>query len=167
MALVLSGDGAVGPLSATEVGYLDGVTSTVQTQINSKLTTPGAWTSYTPSWTNITVGNGTVTAKYMAVGKTVSFMINFTLGSTSSIGSLASVTLPVTAASGSYVFNGWAGDAGTQDYILAVRSSGSSANIYAVGAGSANATVIFTSSTVPFTWGSNDYLLISGTYEAA
>lgn len=36
MALTLTGDGAVGPLSATEVGYLDGVTSAVQTQINGK-----------------------------------------------------------------------------------------------------------------------------------
>jgi len=41
MALTLSGDGAVGPLSATEVGYLDGVTSAVQTQINSKLNLAG------------------------------------------------------------------------------------------------------------------------------
>lgn len=37
MPLVLSGDGAVGPLSATEIGFLDGVTSSVQTQINSKV----------------------------------------------------------------------------------------------------------------------------------
>lgn len=36
MTLVLSGDGSVGPLSATEVGYLDGVTSGVQSQINGK-----------------------------------------------------------------------------------------------------------------------------------
>lgn len=36
MPLVLTGDGAVGPLSATEVGYLDGVTSGVQAQINTK-----------------------------------------------------------------------------------------------------------------------------------
>lgn len=36
MPLILNGDGSVGPLSATEVGYLDGVTSPVQTQINLK-----------------------------------------------------------------------------------------------------------------------------------
>lgn len=51
MPLVLSGDGAVGPLSATEVSYLDGVTSAVQTQINGKAATPGAWSSYTPELT--------------------------------------------------------------------------------------------------------------------
>jgi hypothetical protein len=37
MTLKLYGDGAIGPLSATEVGYLDGVTSAVQTQINGKV----------------------------------------------------------------------------------------------------------------------------------
>ena len=36
MPLVLTGDGAVGPLSASEVGFLDGVTSSVQTQLNGK-----------------------------------------------------------------------------------------------------------------------------------
>jgi hypothetical protein len=36
MTLKLYGDGAIGPLSATEVGYLDGVTSGVQGQINSR-----------------------------------------------------------------------------------------------------------------------------------
>jgi hypothetical protein len=44
MPLSLSGDGSVGPLSATEVGYLDGVTSGVQAQINSNasaITTAG------------------------------------------------------------------------------------------------------------------------------
>jgi hypothetical protein len=35
MPLILNGDGSVGPLSATEVGYLDGVTSAVQTQVNN------------------------------------------------------------------------------------------------------------------------------------
>jgi hypothetical protein len=41
VSLVLSGDGAVGPLSATEMGYLDGVTSAVQTQIDAKLNLAG------------------------------------------------------------------------------------------------------------------------------
>lgn len=36
MPLILNGDGSVGPLSATEIGYLDGITSAVQGQINSK-----------------------------------------------------------------------------------------------------------------------------------
>jgi hypothetical protein len=31
----------------------------------------GAWTTWTPSYTNLTVGNGTVTARYSQVGKTV------------------------------------------------------------------------------------------------
>ena len=36
MPITINGDGSVGPLSAAEMGYLDGVTSAVQTQINNK-----------------------------------------------------------------------------------------------------------------------------------
>lgn len=36
MPLILNGDGSIGPLSATEIGYLDGVTSAVQSQIDTK-----------------------------------------------------------------------------------------------------------------------------------
>lgn len=36
MPLILNGDGSVGALSAAEMGYLDGITSAVQTQINEK-----------------------------------------------------------------------------------------------------------------------------------
>lgn len=74
MPLTLSGDGAVGPLSATEVGYLDGVTSSVQTQINSKGTAEvGTWTPVVAD--AATGGNvasvGTVTAQYAKVGNVV------------------------------------------------------------------------------------------------
>lgn len=62
MALVLSGDGAIGPLSATEVGYLDGVTSGVQTQLNA-----GGLVTVIP--TTIANSGGTATL----TGKTITF----------------------------------------------------------------------------------------------
>ncbi len=42
-ALISNGDGkvAVSPVTATELGYLDGVTSGIQTQLNNKLSTAG------------------------------------------------------------------------------------------------------------------------------
>jgi hypothetical protein len=99
MPLTLSGDGAVGPLSATEVGYLDGVTSAVQTQINGKLTTPGAWTSYTP-----TIGSqsGTITTAsasgyYTQIGKTVHVSLNITITNKGTATGYATFSLPVTA----------------------------------------------------------------------
>jgi len=54
--------------------------------LSDALGTGTAWTSYTPTTTNITVGNGTVTAAYARYGKTIFGRFNFTLGSTSAMG---------------------------------------------------------------------------------
>ena len=52
---------------------------------------PGAWTSYTPSWTatttNPTVGNGTLIGRYQKIGRTVIFHVNLICGSTTTYGS--------------------------------------------------------------------------------
>lgn len=99
MPLTLSGDGSVGPLSATEVGYLDGVTSAVQTQIDSKLTTPGAWTSWTPT---VTSNTGTITSytlgycKWTQSGKTVHLVGTVTITNAGTGSGPLKVTLPAT-----------------------------------------------------------------------
>ena len=58
MPMILNGTGDITGLasvnssvSAAEIGYLDGVSSAIQTQINNKYSTPAAWIQYTPSWT--------------------------------------------------------------------------------------------------------------------
>lgn len=56
-----------------------------------------AWQSYSPVFTNIAVGNGTVTAHYIQMGKTVFMHVNMIFGSTSSISSSPLVTFPVTS----------------------------------------------------------------------
>ena len=51
-------------VSATELGYVDGVTSAIQTQINSKLDTATAASTYAPASTAVTLtGAQTVTNK--------------------------------------------------------------------------------------------------------
>lgn len=64
-----------------------------------------AWTSYTPSWTatttNPTLGNGTLTGRYMLIGKTCFVSITLTIGSTTSVGSGTYLFgLPFTSAAG-------------------------------------------------------------------
>lgn len=44
-----------------------------------------AWASWTPTWTNITVGNGTLVAKYGQFGKLVFFRLHLTFGSTTAV----------------------------------------------------------------------------------
>jgi hypothetical protein len=46
--VTLPSDTAIGTVSATEIGYLDGVTSSVQTQLNAKLSTTTAASTYAP-----------------------------------------------------------------------------------------------------------------------
>lgn len=58
-----------------------------------------AWTSWTPTWTNFTIGNGTNACKYQQIGKTVYWRLVTTLGTTSSMGTAPTFTLPVTSVS--------------------------------------------------------------------
>src|SRR4051812_17325123 len=57
----------------------------------------GARTSYTPTTTGITLGNGTVTGRYRQVDKEVEFICQFTFGSTSAVTASPTFTLPATA----------------------------------------------------------------------
>jgi hypothetical protein len=80
------------------------VAVTLQNAINNAISP--AWTSWTPTWTNLTIGNAVVVARYQQVGKTVRGRIEVTLGSTSSVSaSVVSVSMPVTAqGSGAFAY---------------------------------------------------------------
>ena len=55
---------ALGAVSATELGYVDGVTSAIQTQMDAKLATATAASTYAPSSTAVTLtGTQTLTNK--------------------------------------------------------------------------------------------------------
>lgn len=69
----------------------------VPNSLSSGTGTSWAWQSWTPTYTNITVGNGTVVAKFIQVGKTVIARWRLTCGSTTSISNDMMVSLPVTA----------------------------------------------------------------------
>jgi hypothetical protein len=129
------------------------------------------WTSYTPTWTNLTVGNGTLTGKYAYAGVTTLFRVEFTLGSTSSVGSGPTFTFPQQAvAHESYHQLGFAvmHDVGTAVYNgLIIFSDTSNAALQILNVGSTYPTIVSVTSTVPFTWTTGDKLLISGYYERA
>lgn len=129
----------------------------------------GAWTSYTPTLTNVTTTSGTLVAYYAQFGKTVHFSVKFTLGGSSAISGLIGVDLPVTAArteSGLLVAHIL--DSGTA-YHPAVPLWGSTSRIDITVPNTAGtyAVTANTSSTVPMTWTTSDYFTLSGTYEAA
>ena len=57
--------------------------------------TSGTFAAWTPTWTNVTVGNGTVTAQYAEVGSLVFGYIKLEWGSTTSQSGDAIFSLPV------------------------------------------------------------------------
>lgn len=129
------------------------------------------WTTWSPTLNGVTVGNGTTTARYNTNNNVVYFTCKFLLGTTSSIsGASVNITLPVTAAStevGKQI-ECMIRDEGTAYYIgsglilsttqAQVRVSKSDATY------TSNSDI---SSTVPMTWTSTDFFIISGFYEKA
>jgi hypothetical protein len=130
------------------------------------------WTAYTPTYaTGITVGNGTVDAKYQQIGKMVNVKFQFTLGSTSAITGLPRVSLPVTASSALYTLVGTTGfgDFGVGIFpALAVQETTSRVYLGVITAtGTYAQETAAVSATVPFTWTTNDSINFYLTYEAA
>jgi|DEB0MinimDraft_4_1074332.scaffolds.fasta_scaffold34947_4 hypothetical protein len=132
----------------------------------------GTWTTYTPVWTGVTVGNGTVTARYCQINKLVFWQVELVVGSTTSVGTTnVRITYPVSAAQ--YFLAGNGGqvtheDATGTDYIgTLIRFDVNGAYVYVVGASSTYASVGPISSTVPFTWAAGDRIIIQDFYEAA
>lgn len=116
-------------------------------------------TSWTPSWTNLTVGNGTVTATYSRSGDWVQANVKLVLGSTSVVSGSVLTSLPIATAStqphvGSCVFT----DAGTRTYVGAAFQNGTSVTVFHTeGVGTIT-------STSPFTWTTSDEIYYSVTY---
>lgn len=130
---------------------------------------PGAWVAWTPTLTNLTLGNGTVVAAYHQVGKLVNIRFLFTLGTTSAVGTDPTFSLPVTPRSlvTQQNFVAVFTDAGVAEYSGVGVISGSTAKFRAIGAAGTYATFALPTATVPFTFGSTDLLAMYGSYEAA
>jgi hypothetical protein len=135
----------------------------------------GGWTTWTPTYNGITVGNGTVTARYSQIGKTVTAYYKLAWGTTTSAsGNLLLVTLPVAASSGYGVANQIMGiaeytDTGTATYNGVINfydnTYGVRLNVN-VSSGTYTSTT-FVNPTQPFTFGNTDVYQFTLTYEAA
>ena len=137
----------------------------------------GAWTSYTPTWTNLTVGNATQDSAFIAAGKLHIVRIFLKFGSTSSISGIPEITLPngVSFSSGyavtTIVGTGGLRDAsGGTDYTAILMRSGSTAARLRFLAEQVNATYAAASAisaSIPMTWAVDDEISGTFTFEAA
>lgn len=131
----------------------------------------GAWEAWTPTWTNLTVGSGTVVARFTRIGRTIHFYLLFTFGSGSAMGD-ARFTLPV-AANAAWTALSPLGrthilDAGTADFFgQSWLHDADECRVFVDAASSTYVQPTALSSTVPMTWATGDMLWVTGTYEAA
>lgn len=123
-----------------------------------------AWPSFSPTWTNMTVGTGVGTYSYTKVGRLIVASYEFVLGGTSAVGTGPYVTLPEAAATNQII----AGSAEYRDL---------SASAVLAGIPMLSGTVVLPcrlvearttlSATAPFTWASGDSLRFTIMYQAA
>lgn len=118
--------------------------------------------SYTPTFTNFTLGNGTVSAEWSKQGDTVSADVYVQLGSTSIMGSSPSISLPVAAARTS-VGSLALVDTGARFYAGVTRTGGPSSTISMTAASTAG----IISATEPFVWTTNDVFFFTHRYAVA
>jgi len=150
---------------------------------NAKLSTSGgepgaAWTSATPTWTNLTVGNAATNILYWArVGKTVVLRLRFVYGSTSSITGALSFTLPAAPNTtnissqnttlGSAILGRGAGAKYSGAALYLFASPNHQCLIRADSVAGSYIAEAELSTTIPFTWTTNDEINVLLTYEAA
>lgn len=125
--------------------------------------------SWTPTVANLTVGNGTLVARYNRIDKQVYCHIKFVLGSTSAMGSLPTFTLPVASAHTAYIVGAaFFHDIGTATYSgVTYIEAGGTAGVRVSSAGGTYVGLTAISSTVPHTWANTDELHLVFMYEAA
>jgi hypothetical protein len=131
----------------------------------------GAWTAYTPTWTNLTVGSATQEHAYVAAGKlhvvrieialngsTLSGQPEFTLPGGVSLHSQYSDTAPL----GSGFLLDSSSGTGVFAYFCRSSTTAARARLLAVSISGAYTAVAGLSATAPFTWANGDR--IEGTF---
>lgn len=137
--------------------------------INTYLQQNDAWTSYTPTLGNCTLGSGSRVGYYCQIGKVCHFYITVVFGAGLAVSGQLQASLPVTAArANQYNLYGAFLDSGST-YYQAMPGWFDTSTLFldAVLASGTYAARQTTSSTIPFTWAANDAFYLGGTYETA
>jgi hypothetical protein len=148
----------IAPLNA----HLQTLAETTQEALDERASTES--TTYTPTFTGFTLGNGTVSARYSQVGNIIFDEIIITLGSTSEVTGVINVnglqpslsTEPYMPCGNVTMFgNGSASFGQALSTGLATRIA-----LYATFAGGSYTSWNNTSATIPFTWTTGNKILI-------
>jgi hypothetical protein len=128
------------------------------------------WTTWTPTYTNFTIGNATVTARYQQIGKLVNVYFSVIWGTTTTFSGYPQITLPITAARAGYTTgNCYLQDTGTGAFTGSVLIEGTTFFQFALNgsAGAYTTAAFLAANTIPFTWTNTDQMIATFSYEAA
>jgi len=129
-----------------------------------------AWTAWSPvlsnGWAN---GNGTWTARYVQIGKTIHVSAYFIIGSTTTKGAGADLTLPVSAFNSAMQVNGniYCSIAGNLYPLGFVSKTGTTIAIKTIVTNGVYGVFNDLTGTTPATFNTNDVIYVGLTYEAA
>jgi hypothetical protein len=125
------------------------------------------WVSFTPTFANFTLGNGTVNFASCKIGKTVHVRYFITLGTTSVMGTGPGFNLPF-ANSGMPTTNYSSNllDSGSAFYLGIATIAGNQAFFNTYRTDLLYAQQLGVNSTTPFTWAVNDFISGTFTYQA-
>lgn len=142
----------------------------IRDQFNSMF---AAWTAYTPTWTSTStapaIGNGTLTGRYMKIGRTVIVEINLIAGGTTTFGTgNYSFSLPVQSAASGIALVGAAQLLGGARWsgTLIISSAANTVSPF-MPVSSTDTRCDFVTNTRPETLASNAQIRLLAVYEAA
>ena len=140
-----------------------------ETKLKQQAVDFGEYVAYVPTFTNLSLGNGSVTMRYSRVSKTVHVYGTVNIGTTTSITGSIGMSLPVTAKN-TYLKCGTAQilDQGTALFQGNIYlGTTSRADLQTILASGTYTVATATSSTIPMTWANTDAFYFDFTYEAA
>ena len=168
---IATGDIADGAITTAKIATGAVVTADIADAAvtNGKLSL--AWTAYTPTLTNATVGNGTLTGRYAQIGKTVLVQAGLNAGSSTQITGNLGFSLPVSIAYGHFAFfNVFLADASPLVGYPGSVSLGYGTNTVFLFVSTASGTYVTqtgVTGSVPFSVDTSDYYGFTGIYEVA
>lgn len=126
------------------------------------------WQTYAPTHYNLGVGNGTQTARYFRIGDLIVAEYKLVCGSSTSIGTGCRVGLPVTANGIVTSVVEFRDDSGPTFYPgHGYQTTSTDLKLGAWNTASTYASITALSSTIPFTWATDDEIRFTAVYEAA
>ena len=158
-------------LAEGQMCYIEGAPNRLQVYDGSAwLNIDTKFTTFTPTWTNLTVGNATQAAQYIQIGKFVYVEGQLTFGTTTSISTNPKINYPVTADSTAPVgqtFFAQFIDVGSTVFYGVVQCEPTAVDFYNINVAGSYPGLASVTSTLPFTFGNTDVITYSFIYEAS